>query len=203
METEEQLKKQIKHVYTTIVRKLVDPTFKFPEGGKADIALTRFIQKFTKMYGSECRTRMVDYCVFQIHKNRMSPHQRNLAPKTFGPTAFQKYHQMTSKQKTFIENKWLEEAQLTRSQLYKLTSVDKVKHPLAKYIYMAAEECTKRRCMNTELGMVICATSTLMWSPFSDTCQQCNHSDACKEATATKYPELYRIRIEEYAKSKE
>lgn len=203
METEERLKKQIKIVYTEIVRKLIDPSFKFPEGGKTDRKLSNFILKFTKMYGGEfSTTRLVDYCVFQIHKNRQSPHQRTLAPNTFGDTALQKYQQMTSKQKTYAEDKWLEEAQLTRTHLNSLISIEKKVHPLSKYIYMASEECTKRRCVNTEVGMVICATSTLMWSPFSDTCQQCKNADECKQATATKYPELYRIRIEEYGESK-
>lgn len=202
MEVEERLTKQIKIVYTEIVRKLIDPSFKFPEGGKTDRILSAFILKFTKMYGGEfSTTRLVDYCVFQIHKNRQSPHQRTLAPNTFGDTALQKYQQMTSKQKTYAEDKWLEEAQLTRIHLNSLISIDKRVHPLSKYIYMASEECTKRRCMNTEVGMVICATSTLMWSPFSDTCQECKQADKCKQATATKYPELYRIRIEEYGKN--
>lgn len=203
METEERLKKQIKIVYTEIVRKLIDPSFKFPEGGKTDRKLSNFILKFTKMYGGEfSTTRLVDYCVFQIHKNRQSPHQRTLAPNTFGDTALQKYQQMTSKQKTYAEDKWLEEAQLTRTHLNSLISIKKKEHPLSKYIYMASEECTKRRCVNTEVGMIICATSTLMWSPFSDTCRQCSNADECKRTTATKYPELYRIRIEEYGESK-
>lgn len=204
MVTNERLKRQIKTVYTEIVRKLIDPSFKFPEGGKVDRQLTKFILKFTKMYGGEfSTTRLVDYCVFQTHKNRMSEHQRTLAPNTFGDTALQKYQQMSSKQKTYIENKWLETAQLTRSHLCLLISTEKKQHPLSKYIFMASEEGTKRRCLNTKVGLVICTTSTLMWSPFSDICQQCNNAEECKELTATKYPELYRIRIEEYGKGKE
>ncbi len=199
METEERLKKQIKIVYTEIVRRLIDKSFKFPEGGKIDRQLSKFILKFTKLYGGEfSTTRLVDYCVFQTHKNRSSQYQRTLAPNTFGDTALQKYQQMSSKQKTYAEDKWLDEAQLTRAYLNSLISNKKQEHPLSKYIYMASEECTKKRCVNTEIGLVICATSTLMWSPFSNTCQQCKNAEECKKSTAIKYPELYRIRIEEY-----
>lgn len=204
METEERLRKQIRIVYTEIIRKTIDSSFKFPEGGKADRKLSNFILKFAKIYGGEfSAARLVDYCVFQIHKNRNSPHQHTLAPNAFGDTALKKYHNMSSKQKTYAEDKWLQEFQLTRTYLNSLISVNPKEHPLAKYIYMASEECTKKRCMNTEVGMVICSTSTLMWSPFSNTCQQCNNADECKSATAIKYPELYRIRIEEYGKNEE
>ena len=202
METEERLKRQIKIVYTEIIKKLVDPSFKFPEGGKVDRKLSGFIQKFSKVYGGEfSTTRLVDYCVFQIHKNRQSPHQQSLAPNTFGDTALKKYQQMASKQKTYAENKWLEEAKLTRSYLYSLISNTKKKHPLSKYIYMASEEATKKKCLNTKVGLIICSTSTLMWSPFSETCGQCKNASECKTITSMKYPELYRIRIEEYGEN--
>lgn len=202
METEERLKKQIKIVYTELIRRLIDASFKFPEGGKTDRKLSDFILTFTKVYGGEFSTaRLVDYCIFQTHKNRMSPHQRTLAPNTFGNTALQKYQQMASKQKTYAEDKWLAQAQLTRAYLNSLISIKKKEHPLSKYIYMASEESTKKRCVNTEVGLVICTTSTLMWSPFSDTCKQCTNADKCKQITADKYPELYRIRIEKYGEN--
>lgn len=202
MVTEERLKKQIKIVYTEIVRKAIDRTFKFPDGGKVDRQLSQFIQQFTETYGGEfSTTRLVDYCVFQIHKNRTSPHQRNLAPNTFGKTAFSKYQQMSSKQKTYAEDQWLKDVCLTRSYLNSLISINKQVHPLAKYIYMPSEEGTKKRCVNTDIGLVICSTSTLMWSPFSATCQSCKNADECKQMTEKKYPELYRIRIEEYGEN--
>ena len=204
MEREERLTKKIKIVYTEIIRKLIDPSFKFPGGGMVDKKLSSFIKKFTNMCGGEFNTsRLVDYCVFQAHKNRNSTIQVSLAPNTFGNTALQKYQQMSSKQKTFAENKWLESAQLTRAYLNSLISNQKSEHPLAKFIYMESEESTKMRCMNTEVGLVICATSTLMWSPFSKTCQRCKNADTCQKQTALKYPELYRIRLKKYGESKE
>ena len=133
MEKEERLTKQIKTVYTEIAKRLVDPSFSFPEGGQAKRQLSQFIVNFTQICGGEFNTsRLVDYCVFQLHKNRNAQYQRTLAPKTFGTTALQKY------------------------------------------------------------------LSTLMWSPFSPACQICTNVEKCKQETAIKYPELYRIRLEEY-----
>lgn len=43
-----------------------------------------------------------------------------------------------------MENQWLSEAQLTRAYLNSLISEQKQEHPQAKYIYMEAEESTKK-----------------------------------------------------------
>ena len=70
MEKEERLTKQIKTVYTEIAKRLVDPSFSFPEGGQAKRQLSKFIVNFTQICGGEFNTsRLVDYCVFQLHKN--------------------------------------------------------------------------------------------------------------------------------------
>ena len=197
MENEERLIKQIKTVYSEIVKRLIDPTFKFPEGGKVNRQLSQFIKEFSKTTcGEFSASRLADYCVFQIHKNRESAYQRRLAPNAFGKTAMSKYASMSTRQKTHCENQWLSEANLTRAYLVSLINIKKKEHPLSKYIYMVSEEGTKQRFLDTEMGFMICKTSTLMWSPFSDTCNRCKNADKCKEETAIKYPELYRIRLE-------
>ena len=197
MEKEERLTKQIKTVYTEIAKRLVDPSFSFPEGGQAKRQLSQFIVNFTQICGGEFNTsRLVDYCVFQLHKNRNAQYQRTLAPKTFGTTALQKYLSMSSRAKQYMEDHWLSEANLTRAYLNSL--ICKKEHPQSKYIYMPSEECTKKRSINTDIGFLICSTSTLMWSPFSPACQICTNVEKCKQETAIKYPELYRIRLEEY-----
>lgn len=200
MEREERLKKTIKAIYAEIVHEAIDKTFSFPNGGLVDRRLSQFVEQFAQLCGGELNgTRLVDYCIFQIHKNRQSPYQHKLAPNAFGTTALQKYRQMSSKQKRYAEDRWLEDNSLTRSQLYALVA-DKKAHPQAKYVYMAAEESTKRRFHNTNMGLAICAASTLMWSPFSAACQECGNAGRCKEETERRYPELYRIRLEEYDK---
>lgn len=202
MEKEERLIKKIKAVYTEIIKRLIDPSFSFPEGGKVNRTLSQFIADFSKVCGGEFNTsRFVDYCVFQIHKNRNAQYQHSLAPKTFGATALQKYLSMSSKAKKYMEDQWLSEADLTRVYLNSLIS-KKQEHPQAKYIYMPSEEGTKKRSINTDIGFVICSTSTLMWSPFSPACQICKNAEKCKQETAIKYPELYRIRLEKYGEGR-
>ena len=51
MEKEERLTKQIKTVYTEIAKRLVDPSFSFPEGGQAKRQLSQFIVNFTQICG--------------------------------------------------------------------------------------------------------------------------------------------------------
>ncbi len=126
----------------------------------------------------------------------IAPTESALAPKTFGTTALQKYLSMSSRAKQYMEDQWLSEANLTRAYLNSL--ICKKEHPQSKYIYMPSEECTKKRSINTDIGFLICSTSTLMWSPFSPACQICTNVEKCKQETAIKYPELYRIRLEEY-----
>ena len=61
MEKEERLTKQIKTVYTEIAKRLVDPSFSFPEGGQAKRQLSKFIVNFTQICGGEFNTsRLVD-----------------------------------------------------------------------------------------------------------------------------------------------
>ena len=103
---------------------------------------------------------------------------------------------MSSRAKQYMEDQWLSEANLTRAYLNSL--ICKKEHPQSKYIYMPSEECTKKRSINTDIGFLICSTSTFMWSPFSPACQICTNVEKCKQETAIKYPELYRIRLEEY-----
>lgn len=200
MENDVKIAKQIKAVYTEIARRLVDREFSFPEGGKANRSLLQFITEFAEQCGGIISSeRIVDYCVFQLHKNRLSPYQRKLALSAFGHVAQQKYLSMSSPQKRYMEDQWLSGANITRQQLIKLICVNR-EHPLAKYIYMPSEEPTKRRCHNTEIGYMFCQRSTLGYSPFSEACGNCNFVDACKKATAEKFPELYRIRLERYDK---
>lgn len=201
MEKEERLIKQIKKIYTVIVIKMIDPTFTFPEGGKVNRQLLQFISDFSKTCGGTLNSsRMIDYCVFQIHKNRNAQFQRSLAPNALGKTALNKYKELSSKNKSYAEDIWLSENQLTRAYLNSL--IIKKEHPQSKYIYMPSEEGTKERGINTKAGFLICSISTLMWSPFSEACQQCNNAEMCKKETEKKYPELYRIRVEKYGETR-
>jgi len=195
METKRQIKDIVK-VYSKIVKTTIDPKFKFPERGKAIEQLSKFVNKFSVICGGEMNnSRMVDYCIFQAHKNQNSEWQQQLSISSFGDTAIKKYTEMSSKGKSYIEDKWLQSFDLTRSSL--LSLIEKAAtHPLEEYIYMKSEEVAKNRFFNSPTGYFLCSTSTLGWSPFSPTCNKCNNVDKCKEMTRETFPELYRIRLE-------
>lgn len=183
--------KQLKTIYTAIAKKLVDPSFKFSEGGATKKTLSNFIDRMSKEFGSVSEQRLVDICVYIAYIYRDS----NLPVKSiFGQSSFQRF--LTSKRgQRYYENEWLLTKELNRDTLLSLI-VDKRQHPLAEYIYMPSEEDRKTRLHNQRAGYVACQTSTLGWSPLSDACKECCFISECKEETNRKYPELYRIRIE-------
>lgn len=165
--------------------------------------LDSFLNKFVELYGKCSPERLVDYIVYQTHKNRNITAQAALTKNAFGKTAIGKFIDRNEKGLKYYEDLWLSDEDMTRDMLVKMFPVKENKaHPLFKYIYMSAEETTKKRCLGTQAGMIICECSTLMWSPFSESCQQCANADQCKVITEKKYPELYRIRVEEYGKEK-
>ena len=198
MANDERLKKKIKIVYTEIMRKCINSSFSFPNGGRFNILLEQFITKFLKICNGEFNAlRLVDYCVYQIHRCKEHTGQRIIL-SMFKDAALAKFNQKSSKNTTYYENQWLKEHGLTRGALSALIT-DSV-HPLAKYIYMPSEECTKKRNLGTSLGFLRCSISTMMWSPFSEACTLCSMQEQCKAETDKKFPELYRIRMEEYGK---
>ena len=105
----------------------------------------------------------------------------------------------TGKAKKYYEDKWLRECDLSRSMLLSLIE-NRKKHPLFKFLHPNYEDVTKMRMLSSEVGYYICAVSTLLWTPFSPACRDCLKSDLCKERTRSRYPELYRIRLEEFSK---
>ena len=191
MAYEEQIK-QTSTVFTAIINALVDPTFKFSKGGATTRLLTTFLSRIEKKYGVITCERLVDYCIFTAYNFRNRP-QLGL-PQVFGPQSIQKFGEQTRHQK-YYQDRWLEGVSLSRGSLLSLIQ-DRREHPHAKFIYVASEETTKRRQLNQKVGFLICQTATLGWSPMSATCQQCSFVSACQKETAKKYPEIYRLRIE-------
>ena len=151
-------------------------------------------------YGDITAERIVDYCVFQIHKNRTSQYLQSLSINSFGKTGFNKFVDMSNKSKKYSEDMWLKDSGLSRDYLRSLIE-DETEHPQSKYVYMQSEEITKQRFLGSNTGFYICIQSTLLWSPFSETCNKCANVEKCKIETERRYPELYRIRTEEYAKT--
>lgn len=183
--------RQLKTIYTTIATKMIDPSFKFSEGGATKKTLSNFIDRISHEFGSVSEQRLVDISVFIAYTYRES----NLPVKSiFGQSSFQRF--LTSKRgQRYYENEWLLTKELNRESLLHLI-VDKRQHPLADYIYMPSEEDRKARLLNQRAGYIACQTSTLGWSPLSEACNMCRFMPECKQETNRKYPELYRIRIE-------
>lgn len=192
MEKEERLVKQTIKICTEIVKRLVKNDFKFPQGGIANRTVTNFLQALEKEYGAITKERLVDFLVTAIYYCR--EREQWTIQQLFGPSSLKRFKE-SKHRRVYFEDQWLSSAQLTRSYLYNLIA-DRSSHPQAKYIYVAYEESTKNRLLNQEVGYLLCQTSTLGWSPASETCKQCSFTSDCMKETARKYPELYRIRLE-------
>lgn len=188
----EKLIKQTSTVFTEIIKKLVDPTFKFSKGGATTKLLQKFLDRFEKEFGAVTCERLVDFCVCAAYTFR----NRTPLPlqQVFGPQSILRIKEQTRGQR-FYQNQWLETVSLSREALVNLIK-DRREHPQAKYIYVASEELTKKRQLNHKLGYLICQTSTLGWSPLSGACQNCQFVADCQKETERKYPEIYRLRIE-------
>jgi hypothetical protein len=188
----ERLFKQTIRVYTEIVRKTADPTFRFPKGGAVVRTLSNFFRAFREEFGTITPERLTDVCVSTAYAYRDKPSRT--INQLFGPSSIKRIRE-NKHGVHYYEDQWLRSAGLSRKDLVKMV-VDRSVHANAKYIYMPSEECTKRRFLNQETGYALCQFGTLGWSPLSETCGQCLFTDRCKGETKRKYHELYRIRLE-------
>lgn len=179
-------------VFTQIAVNLINPGFRFSNGGAPIRIVTQALERLEKKCGGLSRERIVDYCVSSAYafKNRGTEWTINQA---FGPKSVQRYN--SDKGLRYYENKWLASENITREDLMSLIE-DRSQHPQAKYIYLPMEEATKARALNSDAGFLICQSSTLGWSPESECCNQCRFTEECKIETNRKYPEIYRLRLE-------
>jgi len=188
---EERQIKQVMTVYTEIVTRLVDRTFRFSQGGKTTGTVSKFLSEFEKEYGKVTKERLVDFCICTAYAYR--GREQWTSQQVFGNASLKRFRE-AKRGARYYEDKWLAEALLTRDYLYNLIT-DKREHPQAKYIYVSSEESTKKRLLNKKAGYLLCQTSTLGWSPASQSCVQCRFAEECMRETQRKYPELYRIRL--------
>lgn len=191
MASERQIK-QLQTVYAEIVRKLINPAFKFSQGGATIRTLNNFLDLFAKEFGSVTQERLVDFCVCTAYTYR--DRDSWTVKQVFGPSSLKRLRE-SKRGKVYYENEWLNTAQLSRGYLVNLI-IDKTEHPQAKYIYVQSEEHTKHRLLNSDVGYMLCQASTLGWSPMSNSCKHCVFITQCRKETEVKYPELYRIRVE-------
>lgn len=189
-------------VFSTIVKRMIIPTFKpHVKGGIFITTMDKCLVELELAFGDDLSDdRIVDYCVCQAYA--MSKFDASLinnwtVAHSFGKNAVARF-KSTSKGLKFYEDKWLAQGELSRPNLKSLIA-NRKDHPHFKFLYPAHEDITKERMINTDYGYYICGHSTLLWTPFSPACQKCDRTEACKKRTIEQYPELYRIRIEEYA----
>ncbi len=189
-------------VFTYLMRLTVQKSFSFPGGGLARRTVEGCMADLQKAYGNELsKERITDFIICQVYA--ITRFDKTYVRKwkvnhSFGKKAQERFLQSTGGRK-YYEDKWLSSAGISRSNLYERFK-ERKNHPLYKFIYPQYEEATKKRMHNSEVGFYLCQISTLLWTPFSPSCQTCRHAGRCIEVIRKKFSELYRIRSEEYQK---
>ena len=189
----------------TLIRRTIDPTWKFTASGVVALDLQRGLERLPALFGLKTMDegRIVDYLVYQVYRSR-----RGIEEGTFKHTWLFSAVAQEKYKKQFISangksgmnyyiNQWLDEAELSRGKLLEMIAKPKP-NPLRNMVYLESEEPIKKRWLNTEAGLALCQSSTTGWSPLSETCGRCDNWVECGKITAKKYPELMRFRKEAY-----
>lgn len=150
--------------------------------------------------------RIIDVMVYSLYLKR-KPMRKFTAWDVFSDMTMIKFQcQFMSENgksgMNYYINKWLREANLTRTLLTKMIAKPKP-HKMSKFIYLESDEMIKKRFYNTEIGYLLCQQSTTGWAPRSRNCKFCENADKCMIATEQKYPELVRLRIKDYENEKD
>lgn len=182
--------------FTLLMRRTLWPGFRFPGGGSAERAVKAYAEALQCTYGVLSAERIADFCICQAYvisgygeeyRHRWQP------AHSFGTKALERFAAATPARR-YYEDRWLHSYDLSREEL--AAEAERGEHPLARFVFPAWEEPTKRRLLSTEAGYLICGSSTLLWAPQSPACARCRSSVRCRERTQRLYPELYRLRCE-------
>lgn len=187
-------------LFETLVRRCLDASFRFPGGESGRRAVAGCLEVLRANGGGELSDeRIADFCVCQVHAiSRFDAGyltHRWMPAHSFGPKARERFA-ATTPVRRYHEDRWLQETGLVRTALPLLLK-DRREHPLWQFLDPAYEEATKQRVVNTPVGYYVCGVSTLLWNPFSAACGECCRREVCRKRTAARYPELYRLRVEE------
>lgn len=184
-----------------MMREAVAPGFRFPGGGLAQKALADCIERLDEGSGKLSREKVVDFCICQVYAVTFYDREYLKHWKvvhSFGSKAMERFR-TTHRARKYYEDIWLNNLGLSRAGLVDIIR-DRSLHPLSKFIYPEYEDTTKARKAGTEAGLYVCSVSTLMWTPFSPVCRNCALTRTCQQMTRDRYPELVRIREDEYGK---
>ena len=187
-------------VFDKLVKETLWSDFKLERRGLNERYISSCYDKLSKQYtiSSEC---LVDFCVCQV--STMTTHDKNYKKMwnishSFGDKAIYRYS-IYDNRRRYYDDRWLVCNGLSRQKLMSLVDI-KNEHPLSKYIYPEYEEHTKYINHSSEIGYIICGTSTFMWTPFSPICTNCTKAELCKERTKHVFPHLYIMRCQAWDK---
>jgi hypothetical protein len=196
---------KVKAMIEFLVQKCIKKNWRL-QGGPVNIpTIVRGLDRMKVLYpySDMADERIVDFVVYQIYRYRdlIGNYDKgwNLS-WCFSDNAVQKFKNQfinadgKSGMNYFIDQ-WLNDGSLDRHKLVRMIG-DPQEHPLRKYIYMESEELTKRRFLNTEIGLLFCMNNTTGWSPKSRCCKECQYIDKCVEHFERTTPELIRLRKE-------
>lgn len=199
---------RIRNMLNRVIVPLIGAQHTIP-GGVVTLDMIEFgVKKINERlypYSDMACDRIVDYLVYHLYLRRESKYRFTVGD-LFGDYAIDKYRRqfMSENGKSGINyyiNQWLDEDNLTRQILTAMIEEPKP-HKMSKFIYMESEELIKKRFLNTDMGYMLCQTSTTGWAPRSATCQQCKNIEQCINVTSLKYPELVRLRRQDYENDK-
>ena len=195
---------RVRSAINKIIITLIGKGYKISDGGQSLVVIEQGIKKINQSlfpYSDMADDRIIDYIVYFLYLKR-EPRWRFTIDDFFSDYAISKYKQqfMSDNGKTGINyyiNQWLDDGELSRASLTKMIEEPKP-HKMSKFIYMESEELIKKRFINTDMGYMLCQRSTTGWAPRSHCCQTCKNSSQCICATERKYPELIRLRRQDY-----
>lgn len=189
-------------VFCKVVRELVNRDWLLPAA--APLVIKNGMSHLEKLFPNGVSDgRIVDFLVYQIYRYRdliaVSGSRWNIT-WCFSDKAIEKFRNqfLVSGGKAgmlYYIDRWLDEGGLSRGMLEDLVCCQS-KHRLARHIYIKSEDCTKRRFVGTEMGLMLCSKGTTGWTPQSPVCSSCSMADRCMRITQKKYPELVRLRKE-------
>lgn len=191
-------------IINKVIVELIDEKFKLPQSGISLQMTIEGVERLNKKlfpYSNMADERIVDFIVYSLYLKRNTQYRFTVS-QIFSEGLMQKYQKqfMSADGKSgmnYYINEWLDEGDLSRSQLTKMIEKPKP-HKMSKFIYMESEELIKKRFFNTETGYMLCQRSTTGWSPRSQYCGKCKNVEQCITITEQKYPELVRLRKKDY-----
>ena len=186
-----------------IIITLIGKEYKIPDGGQTLAVIEQGIKRVNQKlfpYSDMADDRIIDYLVYHLYLKR-EPRRRFTVNEFFSDYAIVRYRQQFIDEggksgMNYYINQWLRDGDFTKM-------IEKPKpHKMSKFIYMESEELIKKRFINTDMGYMLCQRSTTGWSPRSQYCQICKNVSQCIRATEQKYPELIRLRRQDYENGK-